>query len=65
MPTVKLVDDQAAFDLMRAVIKQAQKDLAYKRVQPEDRASAKAFLGTLEPARVSGQHIGKPSGKGV
>ena len=65
MPTVKLVDDQAAFDLMRAVIKQAQKALAYKRVQPEDRASAKAFLGTLEPARVSGQHIGKPSGKGV
>lgn len=65
MASVNLVDDQAAFDLVRAVIRQAQKDLAYKRVQPEDRETAKAFLGTLEPASVSGQHIGKPSGKGV
>ena len=63
MASVNLVDDQAAFDLVRAVIKQAIKDTKYKRVQPEDRASAKAFLGTLEPARVSGQHIGKPDGQ--
>lgn len=65
MASVQLQDEQAAFDLMRAVIKQAVKDTKYKGVSDTDRQSAKAFLGTLEPARVSGQHIGKPSGKGV
>lgn len=40
-------DEQAAFDLMKAVIRQAQKDLVQKRVEPEDRASAKAFLVDL------------------
>lgn len=64
MTKTHLIDDRAALELFGRVVAQAQKDLAYKRVQPEDRISAKAFLADIRSnaCHTSGPQSGRPNG---
>ena len=48
MAQTKLIDETAAFELFRAAIKQARKDLKYKGIKPQDKFTAKVFLEDLQ-----------------